>query len=88
MLRRILSIIALLASLTRSIVGWTATIAGDEHVSSSESVPYLQLRDDVQVTSHTGADVAHLVAAGRSQVMINEDARVSHLIARKRGTVL
>lgn len=46
MLRRILRIIALLASLTHSIIGWTATIAGDEHVSSSESVPYLQLRDD------------------------------------------
>jgi hypothetical protein len=47
MLRWILSIIALLAFLTRSIVSWTATIAGDEHVSISEIVPYLQLRDNV-----------------------------------------
>ena len=49
MLRRILSTIALLAFLTRSIVGWAATIAGDEHVSISESVPSLQFGDAVQV---------------------------------------
>jgi hypothetical protein len=69
MLRCILSIIALLVFLTRSIAGWTATIAGDEHVSISDSVPYLQLRDNVQVTLHAGADVAHLRAAGSSQVL-------------------
>ena len=70
MLRWILSIIALLAFLTRSIVGWTVTIADDEYVSISESVPYLQLRDNVQVTLHAGADVAHLRAASNSQVVV------------------
>jgi hypothetical protein len=60
-------------------MGWTATIAGDEHVSISDSVPYLQLCDNVQVTLHAGADVAYLRAAGSSQVIVNDGARVSHL---------